>query len=196
MAISAASTPTNPTGSKALGSIAPWGAEASFDYCVRGDRLELASEGVYAAYERVYALATAPGGCEWNEYDSAAGCQLVTQAPHCTGTPTPCDAYASDTCADIEGCSVEIDGRCTGPTELDCADFADCPEVCTDIGDGCMGTTACSAFTYKFDCTGALDEAADPLCTWQDRYCTGEPPACDQLPFETCAAVPGCKLEQ
>jgi hypothetical protein len=173
--------------------IAPWGSSTALDYCVTGNVLELSGARSYLAYERVYPGVT-PTHCELKDFGVVPGCDLFEKPPACTGEPPACDVQDLASCRDVNACTVNTAGRCTGPS-LDCADFTACPAYCDDTGSACLGTTSCTVFDFE-DCTAiGRDLHPDQPCTWQSTFCEGTPNPCSTFAPVACETQPGCHVE-
>ncbi len=138
--------------------------------------------------------------CGIGDFDVVPGCELTDEAPTCTGEPVACETREAAACAQVQGCSLNAQGRCTG-FALACSLFDECPEDeygCSydEQSGACSGETSCSAFSES---ESACDEAnayySGTPCIWEESFCEGTATPCADVPIEACASQPGCQLE-
>ncbi len=132
--------------------------------------------------------------CGLDDYGVIPGCELSDQPPVCSGTPSACADYDTDTCPLEQGCT--LGHSCQGPSktcnslyvnDYDCASGCSCSDE--------QGYCRC---TGTSDCTKALSESlcessGNYGCVWTEA-CAGALPDCASLTADTCYDIPGCGL--
>jgi len=170
--------------------LAPWGKDISFDYCLKDNVLQLSSEGMFLAYEPVNTL-SAPKPCAGRsaaECITGEGCSLGA----CVGGAA-CEQVGSEgSCLTLKGCSWNAQ-QCQGRGQVGCSladfgkvpgcEFVDKPLICTGNQPACStrSLASCAGTGCKLNETGRCSGPALPcedFFACPDGYCQFENSVC------------------